>query len=105
MKHLGSIWSGVKKNFVLGAKQADFSNCDEDIKVIIKEFNQTNAERTGFPLKFESPSFVKPIRLQPWYERKTKQEMQTAKRSQFRKHRDQLRILPYGFIVDMEAEM
>jgi len=101
-KHLGSIWSGPKKNIVLGGRQEDFTHCDESMKLF--DFDQTIAERSGFPLKLQRQS-LQPIRFQPWHERKCKTALETATRSQFREHRNRVTSLPYGFVVNMQAEM
>lgn len=100
----GSIWSGMRKNIVLGAQQEDFTNYDESIKGF-NDFDISQAEESGYPTKFESPSFVKPIRFQPWHERECKKNLQSATRSQFKDHKNRMSTLPYGFIVDMHSDM
>lgn len=103
--HLGSIWSGTRKDIVLGAQQPDYLSCDESIRGF-NDFNRAQAEETGYPMKLDSPSLGHPIiRLQPWHERKCKLQLEMATRSQFREHKSQEMTLPYGFVLDMQAAM
>jgi len=101
--HLGSIWSGPKKNIVLGGRQEDFTSSDESLKSIESQ-HLTRAERSGFPLKYQRQS-LRAIQFQPWHERRCKKTMETATRTQFKEHKNRLSTLPYGFIVDMKSEM
>lgn len=101
--HLGCIWSGVKKNILLGAKQHDFSSTDEAIKHL-GPFEYTAIENMGFPLSLLDQTGRPVIRLQPWYERQCKSELEHATRSQYRSHMQRLTELPYGFVIDMHAE-
>lgn len=102
-KQYGSIWSGMKKNIVLGAKQNDFTNCDESIKHMAGFDIDAQAQNCGFPIKFYSSSISKPLRFQPWDERRIKKELETATRSRFRDHKGRITTLPYGFVVDMQV--
>jgi len=100
----GSIWSGIKKNIVLGARQEDFSNCDESVKHMSGFDPAHLAHNSGFPIKFNNHSLARSHRFQPWDERKKKKELETATRSQFKEHRNRILTLPYGFIVDMQTD-
>lgn len=99
--HFGSIWSGIQKNFVLGAHQRDFSSVDEDLKPMAG-FDVRLHENLGFPLKFKDSIMV--TRFQPWYERAAKRELEKASRFQFQEHQKRITKLPYGFVIDMHAE-
>ena len=101
-KQFGSIWSGIRKDIVLGAKQHDFTNCDESIKHMAG-FDNAQAQNSGFPVKFYSSSISKPLSFLPWDERRTRKELETATRSQFRDHMGCITTLPYGFVVDMQV--
>ena len=100
-KNLGSLWSGMKKNMVLGAHQEDLSSVDEETKHLA-EFEYRNLETLGYPLKYDSHQQV--VRLQPWHERLCKQQLEHASRSQYKAHQMRLSQMPYGFVIDMVAE-
>lgn len=87
---------------VLGAKQHDFTNCDESIKHMAG-FDHPQAQNSGYPVKFYSSSSSKPLSFLPWDERRTRKELETATRSQFRDHIGCITTLPYGFVVDMQV--
>lgn len=74
-KH-GCIWSGPKKSIVLGARQAIY---DDDL-MSLTGFDTDEAERTGFPLRYQSPQFVSGFKFHPWYERKAKKDLEKATR-------------------------
>lgn len=102
--HLGSIWSGMKKNLVLGARQVDFSSCDESLQGI-DNFDRTAAEESGYPIRFISESSATPTRFQPWYERRCYSELKQATRTEFKEHKKRLVQLPYGFVVDVQTDL
>lgn len=93
----------MKKNLVLGARQVDFSSCDESLQGV-DTFDRTTAEESGYPTRFISESSVQPIRFHPWYERRSYSELKQARRTDLKMHRNKLVELPYGFVVDMQAD-
>lgn len=102
--HFGSIWSGMKKNLVLGARQEDYSSCDESLKGYIDSFNRITAEESGYPLKFTSSPILQPIRFQPWHERRCYHQLKQATRTQLKDHRNRMKAFPYGFVVDVQPD-
>lgn len=98
----GSIWSGIRKDFVLGARQEDNLHSDATLREF-RGFDQAAAERTGFPLKFSKPGQIEATRFKPWHERRVKKQLETATRSHFREHQNRISNLPYGFVLDMTS--
>lgn len=99
--HLGCIWSGVTKNFVLGLNQIDDEN-DESL-LPYKNFDREQADTQGFPLKFFDG--VKTLRFAPWYERSTKKKLERGQRSDHKEHRNLSLVIPYGFTIDMSLNL
>ena len=98
----GSIWSGVRKDLVLGAKPEDNFQSDPTLREF-QGFDQAAAEKTGFPLKFSKPGQIEALRFKPWHERRDKRQLETATRSHFREHQNRISNLPYGFVLDMTS--
>lgn len=95
--HLGSIWSGITKDFVLGFD----SQAQDDISLLdFQEFDQARAEAQGFPLILELDETVH--RFEPWYERKAKKELECARRIDYRRHQELRNTTQYGFQIEME---
>ena len=99
--HLGCIWSGVTKNFVLGLNQHDDDN-DESLQPF-KNFDREDADIQGFPLKFFNG--VKMLRFAPWHERSVKKRLEKGQRCDHREHRNLSLVIPYGFTIDMSLNL
>lgn len=93
----------MNKNLVLGARQTDFSSCDESLQDI-DAFDRIAAEESGFPVTFSSTSHSQPVRFQPWHERRCYNQLKQATRNQLKEHRNRVATLPYGFIVNMQPD-
>lgn len=100
-KHLGCIWSGVTKHFVLGVNQIDDEH-DESLQPY-RNFDREQADAQGFPLKFFNGENV--LSFAPWYERSAKKKLERGQRSFYKEHCNLASVLPYGFTIEMSLNL